>query len=58
MHKAMNKKKSSSGMIFSVFAEKESNASAALRRRIRTLHVGADFLKSPQCGKRQDTSLL
>jgi hypothetical protein len=47
MHEAMNKKKTSSGIVFSVFAEKESNASAALRMGIRTSHVGAGFLKSP-----------
>jgi len=46
MHKAMNRKKTSSGIIFSVFAEKESNASAALRKGIRTSHVGAGLLKS------------
>jgi hypothetical protein len=41
MHEAMNRKKISSGIVFSVFAEKESNASAALRMGIRTSHVGA-----------------
>jgi len=46
MHKAMNRKKTSSGIVFSVFAEKESNASAALRMGIRTSHVGASLLKS------------
>src|SRR5262245_52538311 len=51
MNEAMNRKKTSSGIVFSVFAEKKSNTSAALRRGIRTSHVGADFLKSPQCGQ-------
>jgi hypothetical protein len=43
----MNTRKTSSGIIFSVFAEKESNASAALIMGIRSSYVGADFLKSP-----------
>jgi hypothetical protein len=47
MHEAMNTRKTSSGIVFSVFAEKESNASAALRMGIRSSYVGADFLKSP-----------
>jgi hypothetical protein len=41
MHEAMNRKKTSSGTVFSVFAEKESNASAGVRMGIRSSHVGA-----------------
>jgi hypothetical protein len=47
MHEAMNTRKTSSGIVFSVFAEKKSNTSAALRLGIRTPHVRADFLKNP-----------
>jgi len=42
----MNRRKTSSGIVLSVFAEKESNASAALKMGIRSPHVGAGFLKS------------
>jgi hypothetical protein len=41
MHEAMNTRKTSSGIVFSVFAEKESNTSAALGMGIRTSRVGA-----------------
>ena len=58
MHEAMNTRKSSSGIVFSVFAEKKSNTSAALRLGIKTSHVRADFLKKSLCGKRQDASVL
>jgi hypothetical protein len=46
MNEAMNTRKTSSGIVFSVFAEKESNASAALRRGIGTSQVGQVFPKS------------
>jgi hypothetical protein len=47
MHEAMNRRKTSSGIVFSVFAEKESNASAGVRMGIGTSHVGLVFPKSP-----------
>jgi hypothetical protein len=43
MHEAMNRKKSSSGIVFSVFAEKKSNTSADVRLEIRISQVRAEL---------------
>jgi len=43
MHKAMNRKKTSSDIVFSVFAEKKSNASADVRPGIRISQIRAEL---------------
>jgi len=48
MHEAMNTRKTSSGIVFSVCADKESNTSAALRLGIRTSLMRVGLLKNSQ----------
>jgi hypothetical protein len=47
MHEAMNRRKTSSGIVFSVCAEKKSNTSAGVRMGIGTSQIGQVFPKSP-----------
>jgi hypothetical protein len=58
MDEAMNSKKTSSGIVFSISPRKESNGSAVFGPGKRTSQVGADLLKSFQRGKRQDASVF